>query len=541
LKKIFTSKTLQFAALLIILLMVHYSVVFSFVKADPDAKAILGTLSDVNSALDYFSKLFNFHTLDFQPFRDITLLVDLFIFNHLNVNSFVFQNILWWLGSLWLIHRILRHEHETLTEKQIFIGVLLFTIYPLFSMSLPWGMARKHILAFFFTILATERLVTSRESLSFRNGTILCLSYLLAILSQPIGILWALWSCLYVWLIRPELKQSFSRWIPALLLIFFSLSFVNYRYYTTSAVFLHNYSAKTTDLINILNQLLALGHYVTALLFPYMPSFHVTIQDRSTLIGLPLLLLVAAALFKFSRNKQTFIWAIFFFFPLMPVLLMPEMMQDTYLLLPAFAFFMILMGIPAVKKLHPSLYIATAVLWFYFSGAISSDWTTGSKRARADFRNSPNCLSAFYSAKFDLSRLVKPPPEVMEYLHFGCYKHIINNAQHLEAVKCVHSMYLYQTDSIRLENKLRALDEEAKNGHLCAMTWKTSLLIKENKTENLGEDALAPLISGYSAIKQPVYDSAISKIIYPYCTKNGFKSCEKVLSPFTVKPVTPYD
>ncbi len=122
---------------------------------NPDGGVILPPLFEIKSPLEYINMLANFEVIDFQPVRDLTFFFDIYIFNHFGIVSFATTNvILWGLAGYFLFRIFSRFLKEK--EFQAMVWTIAFLVYPLFSQAVPWGMARKHILAFFFIVWATR-------------------------------------------------------------------------------------------------------------------------------------------------------------------------------------------------------------------------------------------------------------------------------------------------------------------------------------------------------------------------------------------------
>ena len=180
-------KRYPFILLIIINLLVYFPLITAIKTVNPDAQIIYDQLFNLSGPIDYITKLFHFQTIDFQPIRDLTFFLDLFFFKKFNLNISIFQNFFLWIGCCYLIYRIQRIVFQEREVILCFLFLLLFSVNPLFTYTISWGIARKHILSFFFILFATLEVVTLKE-LTGKKSLKFTLLYLCSCLSQPITI-----------------------------------------------------------------------------------------------------------------------------------------------------------------------------------------------------------------------------------------------------------------------------------------------------------------------------------------------------------------
>jgi hypothetical protein len=82
-------------AILFFVTLVYSSFLNGKPTVNPDAQIIIQNLEFWKSLPEYFTALLSFETIDFQPLRDLSFIVDMFFFNKLKLNTFVIQNIIW--------------------------------------------------------------------------------------------------------------------------------------------------------------------------------------------------------------------------------------------------------------------------------------------------------------------------------------------------------------------------------------------------------------------------------------------------------------
>lgn len=491
----------------------YFPVVSAYQTVSPDAQFILPFLDNISGLGDYFEKLFTFKTLDFQPIRDLSLGLDLFIFNHFDINTFIIQNILLWVLSCLIIFNIQKILLPQVDELKLFVLNCGFALYPLFVATLSWSMARKHILAFLFILLATQEFLKNNRSTWRMN-----LYYLLSILSQPITILWPFWCVAY------ERKNWKSLWPTSLIFVFVSVA--NWLYYSKGEMFNFIYQSKTSDAFNIPDKILAFGHYMYQLLVPYYQTFFYDLGHWSIWVGIILtgLLILLYRSFKFS-NKLLGIWSLYGLLPIVVVLNTPKTKSDTYLLLPAFALFILLNHLYALKPFKIKWLIPLLSFWLVFDCIESRYWIQ--KLAFAVERNyerRPTCMSAINAAKTSYSLEVQPSSELLNYMQINeCLRP--STPYEMIDFMALHTQILYY------QNGTTTLQDYARTHWYPRMIY-AALLIKNNQPDltinELGEVNLENT--------QPNYDPIIAKIVHPFCIG---KECQKISEKFIIQKKKP--
>jgi hypothetical protein len=501
-------------------------------KADPDAQYIIPILQQISGPLNYFQKMASLELIDVQPLRDLSLFIDLFFYDHLSLNTFVLQNLLWWWASCFIILELLTKMFPNCEKKKVTLLIIAFSVYPLFSTTIVWGMARKHLMSFFFITLATEALILSRKKI------IIITCYLLAMLSQPIGILWPIWAIGYVSFQKKDFKKDFMSIFPVLVGIALFAGIWNHHYYHSSKVYLLHFAPKPDTFFKPADQILALGHYVSDLVIPYFPSFQYTLGHWSTLVGLLLLTLLSTTLYKFKKLKSSSLWVLFFLFPLIPILTQPEMMQDTYLLIPSLGvLILILQNIPNLSERFLYVMIGIGVI---FSFQESKIWLSKKTMITQSFINAPNCLTASSTVRIHYTHFEKAPVAALDFVKtYNCINESVMSGSSMQQALYLQSTIMYHDERIPMTDRLEILKQISKRDVL-GQTYLTAFFIHEKRFEEANVELLKTM-EIYRHQIHVVYDIVNEKVILPYCLEIKNQYCIDVFRRHSVPPVTPFD
>lgn len=484
----------------------------------------------------YLRDLCAFRLLDFQPVRDLTLLIDLYIFENWKLNTAVEQNLVYWFFICVVLRQLVRRTYPKLSTGSIDLVVLLFAIYPLFGQSLNWGMARKHILAMLMILLATASVVKTRR-LNWQGLVALSLS----LLAQPIAILWPMWVQFYFWISRAT-KSSHLSVIPGYF-ISFVIGMVNYRYYTTSETYLANYQSKINSGVNVADQLLALGHYFFQLILPYQLVFNYQLNHWSVLVGLFALVVFLLYLAKYQRTLQVFVWTTFATFPLIVVLVNPHILYDTYLLIPGLGFFMTLLAIWEGHNWRETKFaclfaMIIAGIWIVRGHWEARLWTSPTRfYVEKSFERRPECASALRAVLVE----EKINPSARDFaLSHDCFPLIMNDPLRRSSGIVLKTVMLYYDEKLIPTQKIKILDG------LSLQSVYSKLILALSLYEQGKAELASPLFQRDATIlpkgygDYPVYDHLIADKLIPYCEKHQNYDCLKVAKPYTRAPSRPY-
>lgn len=517
---------------------------FTSYVVNPDGQLILPQLEKFNGLGSYLQALLTLRTFDLQPVRDLTLAVDNLAWSHLHLNLAVWQNIFWWALSCCTLFKILKLELPQRTHKGLAMAVLLFAAYPLFVATLPWGMARKHILSALFTLLASYSWLKVLNETSQRprqlGAALLC--YILALASQPICILWPAWALLRAWPVKTKaIRASLTLSVAVLALG----AWANSAYYAHSPTFHTYYASKTDEAGNISDTVLAFGHYAHQLFLPYATATSYDLGDASTLIGLGIALATGMLLWKLRhRDPRILSWAFFMVLPLFVVGFSPRFMSDSYLLLPAAGLLMIFVLVFPTDKLGAGRPLITAIAL----GLIWAGWTFKEARywtdplAFADQRNfqrRPSCDSAVKLALKEFTLRGDITSELRLFLmQEGCLKLTTPTANHALTALTLKSYMAFSDPNLPPEQKESILRGYGSNHHLPQL-----LLAEFYHQQGSNVQALAILREVEKYAKEVEWvdhrDEIISRL-QPLCHEAKDKACESLVAHFTRTPDFPW-
>lgn len=516
----------------LVIIAAYYPVLSSYKTASPDASLILGIFESTSGLWDYLTKLLTLKTMDFQPVRDLSLWIDWFIFKHLNVNTFIIQNAVIWIGICCVSLSILTKIYNLSVEK-IFPLVLAFSVYPLFCSIISWSMARKHLLAFLFILLATEKFIDYLQNKNKKDIWLVNLYYVLALLAQPIGILWPVWAAVYAW---SQKKFRLSS-ITSLYFILAAVGVVNFIYYKESTVFTAIFESKTEDAFQIADKILALGHYFYQLFVPYYQTFFYDLGHWSIWVGLLLagVFYMLYSFFKLSK-KDLGIWALFAFLPILVILNTPNTKSDTYLLLPSFALLVLITRM--IEPYLNKILLIIPVVWIVFVNFESRLWTDARKFAHErNFQRRPTCVSAVMAAKADYANGLTPPSDVIRYFRdFEC----LRNSSDFEVVDSIilNSNFIYYSP-FEISKKIAMLE------NLQKVHWYPKLLLAalyfQDKRSLEALNLMHDLDRDFGNLAgETSYITPVADVIHPVCEKLMDKSCLNISSRFSVRKKKPY-
>jgi len=514
----------------------YWPVLSSINVINPDAQFILPSLSLISSVKEYFVELLSFKTLDFQPLRDLSFFFDLKIFSFLGIDVTVIHNLAWWLGGNWFLSKLICNIFPESKKESIFLIVLGFLVYPLFSQTIPWGVARKHLLSFFFSMLLTERWTRERSRFLISDVFFYSFFYACSVLSQPIAILWPLWALLYLALIKPSLLKSSVKVFFSLGVILLVLGLVNYFYYTNSSVFLSIYAQKTNEAFEFSDKVLAIGHYTFQLVFPYLLSFNYTLGHYSTLIGLVILVLLSLLL-RASKAplKEVIVWIVFFILPLLVVMTNSKILYDTYLLIPSVGFLFLLLilsrKVPRFSQNVKFLSLGLLILfWVFTTNKNASLWRDELSLAEESFQNRPSCLTAATYLRISYEQERKGPTLAKNFFgNFVCSEKYEGKM----LINLYTYMFFYEVD-LSIQERVKRLKMMSPLNFFSHATL-VSFYIRE-KMLNEAQLEILEFKRRWKGMKiAPEYIPIIAKYINPYCKQTEDQGCIELIKPFSTQ------
>lgn len=435
--------------------------------------------------------------------------------------------MIWFLTILFL-RKIILLQFPKLDEYEINLLAICFAVYPLHVSSIAWGMSQKHLLSFLFITLSTYLWIKPSETVTKKSSTIIVFFYILSILSQPITILWPIWTLHYNRYIKKRVGAYGA--IIASLIAMVLVGYANYAYYAHSKLFTFHFDTKTNEIFDIPDKILAFGYYIHEIILPYSYSFQSTLGDPSTLYGLFLFMLLFILVRVLKIETKTLIsWSLYFILPLIVVLAKAGVVYNTYLLTPSLAFFMIAIKVRQhFSNLSPriikSFYYGLVLFSIGYTNFEARAWLVDTDILRRSFERSPSCWTAanFLRVSYQRQELSKLESAKQLVMTSDCGKYEYNGRV-LGLLKIY--MLLYEND-LPLNDRLAILSEASKTNSF-ARGALIGLLIRENLKEQADNELDIFLKDGwiYNAELKPL----LLNIIKPYCISSLNADCIKMI------------
>lgn len=511
-----------------LLLLAHFPLLVVNQIENPDAGIIFLLLKKLQSPALYLDALVNFRTLDFQPVRDLTFFVEMFVYNQTGYVISVLLNVIVFAGCVYQFFRILREEGTEMSGTASLLYAGCFAVYPIFLQSVNWGTARKHLLALFFILYATRKLIALDKE-RFRILPIV-LSYVLSVLSLPMAIAWPFWALLRRGPVR-SLREPDSRKLFAVLFtIMLLLVGLNFAYYKTSYTFLEIYPQKARGLDPLLI-LTNLGLQFKQLIYPYELSFYYN-NDDSIFVGFATILVLTILIAKRAiTDKRAVIWPAFGGLALVVTLSTPDIYYDPYLnfVVTGVALFI---GVTYGKFLEKFKYVLVIPLIFWTSFTIwkSYPWKDFNGLFTESYRYNPNCTTATLLGRRMYMQGQKLPDELYNYIQVQeCLKGENRDSPMMGLQKMTfEAASLFMEEDIDREYRYQRLEELGRRHHL-PMSVLAALYARHDRPEEF-EKTIAQIVERLKPIKYKFgYDFIVSKYVFPYCREKKLPSCPEFL------------
>lgn len=519
------------------LFLIYLPIISNGPTVNPDAQIIFNNLEQIKSFKDYFFHLIKFETIDFQPIRDLSLYLDLSFFNTFGINLTIIQNMIIWLLSCLTIRKILILLFPKMKSFEFNLLTLNFMTYPIFANVISWGIARKHLLAFLFILLASYQFMRDHRKRSH-------LFFLLSTLSQPIHLLWPIWAFIYsVFLKRHSIKETIRSLTPSFLILVF-MGIINTFYYKTSITFINHYLSNTQDIFNFSDRLLAMGHYFFQIIFPYQLSLYYTLGDYQVLIGILLLFIFLLQLLKF-KDRENLTWLILGMLSLSVVLNSPKQLYDTYLLAPFFSIFLYLIFNLKNHGIHlrPYLLIITFLFFSFRTFKESSYWKSPVKLAQKSFLTRKSCHNAksYLRISYENS-VVELDRRLRNYLmEFDCLKGSKSSIYKASLRASLVGYIMYYEDTIPIKKRIKHLQELSEK-YIVAELCLIGLLIKE-KRYKAADQQITLIIDKLKRDQLTLYSNyhpITAKVTRKYCLKKNWNECLQFTQFFSKKKIKLY-
>ncbi|MFL5783798.1 MAG: hypothetical protein ACJ76H_04245 [Bacteriovoracaceae bacterium] len=494
--------------------------------SNPDAQYVLPSLYEISGPGEYLGKLARFETMDFQPVRDLSFFVDLAIYKASGLVTFATTNVLLLTLLAFLFFQLLEKILPEEKKSSALYFALVFAAFPLFSQSVGWGMARKHLLASVFILWATKLVLDFSEG----KRTLLpsYLAYVAACLSHPIAILWPVWVFFHL----KFMKISFSKEGKKLLItsgvtgiLLFLITQMYYKFGNPIHADVYpRIPLKLTDSFRIF---LNAGFDLRQIFFPYQLSFTYYPDFSLAWQGLIILVLLAVSVYLRRKDSSYLSWVVFTLMTLPLSLTLPGV-YDTYLILPATGVFILISILLPAKKSVVYSALVLALAWGAFTFHESSLWANETKINNRNFVNHPSCQSAMTSMLASYEEGSRADPKTLHYFdEHQCFQLAMKYPPASRRIFLfLEGLMLFYEDQRFTQEMRRERLKFLGERHYYPRLIYAAMLAKENKSQEVEDNALAVLKVTRGPV--PVSSSVSENILRPFCQKHQLTACLEV-------------
>ncbi|MBF0314160.1 MAG: hypothetical protein HQK52_12145 [Oligoflexia bacterium] len=524
--KIIRHPLLFYTSIYAVLLIIYSPILLRSLPILNDYDVVITPLSKVSSISEYLKLMFSLKTVDIQPIRDFSHLLDLYLLKH-GIFFFHAHNLLCWFLIIFVVSKIFSLISNS--RPLAMLVTLLFAFHPALLQSVNLVVGRKHLLAFLFITMATYLLLKAQVQVQQQNSVIakkwpstlpafptflllLTLLYTLSIFSQPITLLWSCWCILFIFLFfhndsdnkhehGNKTLYSYTPLLLMLLLMLFNIAANAYYYEHYYAVqFASSKYDGSEEYIYI--KLLALGRMFFQLIYPHDFTFLYSSDSLKNWIGLGLLIPFLYILKKRLPLKSLLLWISFSLIPI-PILLyrMTQIFyQDAYLLVPSLGFFILLLlllhsFLPAQKERQRSwaiaLFACSIPLFISFCYRTFSELkllTDGTAYLKNSYEKEPSCRTLFAYAYHTLyaHSVSEGLPLAKKFFSKNCsfYTSAIDNATSEKML----AITIYSDQEIDIESKINSL-KKIKDNNIAITVLYHSLILGRNLTKSRHSDS----------------------------------------------------
>jgi hypothetical protein len=221
----------------------------------------------------------------------------------------------------------------------------------------------------------------------------------------------------------------------------------------------------------------------------------------------------------------------------------PHQLYDTYLLLPSFSIFLLLLS-----YLPDHLTGRMIIFMFVMLAAEgiqcfseSKKWLSTVDLTESSFNRRPSCKNAINYARISYENYKIPSLEVKEFMKLNeCLKNLVVTEYHKTSHLNFLSYILFHENFFTIEERLIKLEELSKQNFISSIT-KAALLIKTGREEE-ADKVIKYFIEKmkYQNISSNEYNSITAQIVHPYCLKKKWKECLIITSNFSYFQPEPY-
>lgn len=515
---------------LIIFTLVIYAGVLGRKTNNPDAQFTLPSLFNVKNPLEYLGMLRDFQVIDFQPVRDLSFFLDLAIFRLTGIVTFATMNVCLWGIGCYLLLKLMERIVPAERRSGAIFWVLAFAAYPLFSQAVPWGMARKHILAFPIFLACTLAWLDWLEGKT--KWLKVYVLYVTAALTHPLTLLWPVWAAIHFRLTGHEKTKESKKIFLIFSLTTITLFFTHYAYYTVGNSTVKDvFPQVSPDVTNFLRILQNSFFYLRQMIFPYQLGFLYYPEWGTAWPGIIFLGVLSVFFYRERNDRVTLSWLAFSLIPV-PVFLALPGVFDQYLIIPAAGLTLIAFRKwNSHSRVQVSVLLVLTIAWSVMTFREASLWANPYELAERNFRNGPSCRSALNFALQIYSDGKKASSDLLKFLEEGrCLQTSAGDPEitkrgvrHIEAL-----MLFYEGEKFPRDFQISRLEELGAT-HYYPHLILAGILATEDRAPEVEQRAEFVLwkTTGAALDTGPVIDD----VLRPYCLKNNLEACLKVTIP----------
>lgn len=509
----------------------------------PDAYLILPHLDSFSSIGDYINSLLSLTSIDIQPLRDLSLYFDLWFFKNMGVNTFIWTNFILFFISIFIWQKIASIELELNSKLHQFLWGALIACYPIYAHIISYSMARKHILSFFFISISTYLFIYSvkRSELSLKNYFTISTSFLFSIFSQPISLLFPLWTFAYMFMEKVKIKDRFFKLQMTLFVVFIFGFIVNYFYYEYSQIMQTVFGAKTEDAFKVEERFYSFFTYFYNVFYPFKLSFYSSLNIKKPFFGLLSFTFFSLLYIGITKDWRKFLkWVSYAILPLIIITTSPYNVYYTYLTIPLVAILFLLFDL-IVKVKRPINYIVLGLLigtLSIFSHFESKKWTDEEQWGQMNITRDPHCNSVTRYARGLLSKGQLPSNDILNFLGQNQCNKFTTKYNQLELIVFESQILFYSNNFLKEQRAQILLDYGKINFYpllvLASIHIKEQNFLEAKKMIQQTLDFLGPTKLG------TMYDKIFDDYLMPYCRRISNIKCLEKFHSLTIKKESTY-
>jgi hypothetical protein len=536
--RIIKNDSFVFLSIFLLIILAYINIIFSPSTVSPDAGYILLYMEELLSLGEYFQKLITFQGIDFQPLRDLSLSIDLYIFRQTGWNLFIFTNCLIWSGCCFQLYKLSNSISSEERHGLNLILVMCFSVHPVFSQTIDWSMGRKHLLAVFFILWNTKYFLDYIQKKN--NGNLLPVLYGMSLLSVPIALLWPIWASLTAFIRARNLFSKINIKLIPLYVIMITAGIINYAYYFSSSTYREIFIQKSASLKYSLI-FHHLGQHLKQILFPSALRFHYRLDDSALWFFGALLILVSGLLVNRKKDSNNLVWLIFAGMSPALFLRTPEAFFDTYVLLPAVGLFLTCVRIPRVK---PSTFkLGGVFILALITITIKNHpyWMSLRKFGQNNFHYNQDCNTARAYAESFYIENKKLPNDLYEFIQsHNCLEPLKGESPvSRRGIRNFESRMLLIEDEIDLDYRIERLARMGEENYYPKIVYGLLMMRAADNAEL--EQTMSELNVALGSVSTLLdYDPLITDELKSFCQRERLTECLRFTKRYHSKITQPF-